>query len=144
MAAQDTGNLAKLLHDYFNKRAFDETSKLVADNAQVIDIPSGQVWRGAKGHQEFQQGWVTAFPDARTEITHVCASADSAVVEFRGRGTHKGVLKTASGEFAATGKKLDLPFCEVYGFKNGKVTEVRIYYDTASMARQLGLTLPGR
>jgi len=140
MAVLDTGNLVKSLYDNFNKRSFEETRKLLADNVTVTDVPSGQILRGHEGFRSFEQGWITAFPDAKTEVTHVVASEDSAVVEFRGRGTHKA----GTGEIAATGKKLDLPFCEMYRFKNGKISEVRVYYDAASMTRQLGVTMPAR
>ena len=139
MAVLDTGNIVKAIYDNFNKRSFDETKKLLADNVQVTDVPSGQTLKGHEGYRNFEQGWITAFPDAKTEVVNVVASPDSAVVEFRGRGTHKGPLKAGTSEMAATGKKLDLAFCEVYVFKNGKISDVRLYYDAASMASQLGL-----
>ena len=144
MPGQDVGNLAKLLYDHFNKRAHEETRKLLADDVQITDVATGRIFRGPQGVREYQEGWIQAFPDARAEITHVCASDDTAVVEFRGRGTHNGPLKLTTGELAATGKKVDTPFCEVFRFKDGKVVEQRSYYDTATMARQLGVPLPPR
>lgn len=61
------------------------------------------------------------------------------VVEFMGRGTHTGPLHTPTGDVPATGRRVDLPFCDVHRIEDGKITNGRSYFDLATMMRQLGL-----
>jgi ketosteroid isomerase-like protein len=67
------------------------------------------------------------------------ADEEGVVVEFRGRGTHTGPLANPAGDIRATGRKVDIPFCQVYRLKGGKIVSSRLYFDTATMMGQLGL-----
>ena len=66
-------------------------------------------------------------------------SDDYAVVEFVGRGTNTGPLATPQGEIPATGRAIEIPFCDVHRIEDGKITNGRSYFDMATMMRQLGL-----
>jgi predicted ester cyclase len=91
------------------------------------------------GFKEFCQGWITAFSDARVEVRNQIANEDTVVTEFTGRGTHDGPLQSPNGSIPATRKKLDMHFIEVLKLENGKVTEARAYFDSATLLRQLGV-----
>ena len=138
--SKDTIALAKTFYALFNDRKLDDMTKLVAGDVTWSDTPTAQVFQGPTGFKAFVQGWLTALPDALIEIKHQVASEDAVVTEFFGRGTHSGPLTSPQGTIPPTGRKLDLRFCEVLRVANGKVTEGRVYYDTTTLLRQLGVS----
>lgn len=137
---KDNIALAKSLYDLFNQRKIDDAAKNLTSNATWTNVATGETFQGQAGFKAFCQGWLTAFSDARVEIKNQFASDTHVVTEFFGRGTHDGPLKSPMGSIPATRKKIDMKFCEVLQITNGKVSEGRAYFDTATMLRQLGVT----
>ena len=60
-------------------------------------------------------------------------------VEFRNAGTHTGVVRSSLGDFLPTGKRTEVRYCSVMRVRDGLVVEGCDYYDSATIARQLGL-----
>jgi predicted ester cyclase len=144
MPAQETYGLAQKDFELFNSRHSDpdwlaKTLTMIADECEVVDIPSGMVLRGPDGYRQFLLGWTTAFPDAHADVTNIAAGEDHAVVEFRGHGTHTGPLLSPTGEIAPTGKQFDLRFCQLFRVSNSKVVSIVTYYDMMGYLQQLGL-----
>lgn len=131
--------LVREVHAAWNKRDFERIIALTAPEFEWVMMPSGQKFRGTDGMRQYAQGWATAFPDGRIEDTNVIAGDNGAVVEFTGRGTHTGPLMAPTGEIPPSGRRLDMPFCEIYRIKNGKIVGGAIYFDMATMLQQLGL-----
>lgn len=120
----------------------DRVLKLVDPEFELRDIPTGMIFRGPEGMQQWLTPWVTAAPDARTEVTNIVVAGEWVFSEHTGRGTHTGPLMTPAGQIPPTGRPFELQIAEVYRIKNGKLTQMRAYYDLASFMRQLGLTPP--
>jgi steroid delta-isomerase-like uncharacterized protein len=139
MSAQDNVKIARKNYETFNNRDFDGTVAQAAENVELLNVPLGVTLHGPEGFRQSVQGWATAFPDSRVEVTNIVAGEEGAVIEFRGRGTHTGPLNGPAGEIPATGRSVDIPFCEVMQIKNGKITSVHTYFDAATMMGQLGL-----
>lgn len=138
MAAQDNARIARAHFEAFNNRDFDRELGTLAPETEWTNMATGETLRGIEGYRQFMQGWVTAMSDARTEITRVCASEETVVVEFIGRGTHNGPLATPTGEIPPSGRRLEVPFCEVFEFRGGRLGAVRLYFDSATLLRQIG------
>ena len=84
--------------------------------------------------------WAGGFPDGRVEIENVIDGGNKVVVEHTGRGTQTGTLRTPMGEFDATGRSVTLKLADVWTFApDGTPTQMRTYFDSASMMAQLGL-----
>lgn len=134
-------NLAtgKLIYQLFNERKIDEAARHVSPDCLWTNVSTGESHRGPAGFKDFAQGWITAFSDARCDIQDQYATEDRVITEFIGRGTHDGPLSTPNGPVPATRRKMDLQFCEILTLKAGKVTGARLYFDVATMMRQLGL-----
>jgi steroid delta-isomerase-like uncharacterized protein len=130
--------LARSLYEHFNAHELDKGAALVADDCEWVDMASGVVFKGPKGYLEFDNGWLTAFPDGKVEVTNVVCEGDMVVTEFTGHGTHTGPLKGSGGAIAGTGKKVDLKCLEVFQFRGGKIARARMYYDSGSLLRQIG------
>jgi steroid delta-isomerase-like uncharacterized protein len=139
LAAENARLGRKLYEELWNKRDFDGITRCATEDIEVVNVPDGAIRRGRQGYREFIEGWATAFPDARIEVTRVTGSDDTVVVEFVGRGTHTGPLVTPVGAIPATGRTGELRFCDVLEVEDGSVRRMRSYYDSATLMRQLGL-----
>ena len=139
MSYEDNLRIAREFPDAWNDRDFDRAAKLMADDGEILIVGSGERFTGPDGAVKFSQMWADGFPDGRVEVTETIAEGDRVVVLYRGRGTHTGTLKNASGEIPATGKEVTLDLCDVLTIKDGKATSIRTYFDSGSLLAQLGL-----
>jgi steroid delta-isomerase-like uncharacterized protein len=137
-------------------------SQSLIDAAKAVDIAYGEKnWNAVKAsvtpgivYDEFGtqrkiqgadqliaawQGWATAFPDSKATFHSAYVSGNTVVLELTWRGTHKGPLQMPGGQIAATGKKIDLPACQVIEIADGKAKSMRHYFDMATMMRQIGV-----
>ena len=56
-------------------------------------------------------------------------------------GTMKGPMRGADGKvIPATNKSFKIEFCTVAHWKNGEITEERLFYDLVDMMKQIGLS----
>ncbi|MEW5959646.1 MAG: ester cyclase [Chloroflexota bacterium] len=139
MSAQENAKIARIVYEKFNSRDFEGAVAYVAANYEGLNVPLGTTLHGPDGFRQFMQGWATAFPDSRVEVTNLVAGEEGVVVEFRGRGTHTGPLIGPTGEIPATGREVNVSFCDVLRIENSKITSIHTYYDAATMMGQLGL-----
>ena len=131
--------IARTLYDAYNSRNFERSMALADPDVKWLNLSTGQTFEGKEGLLAYMTGWATAFPDSKVNILNMTADEDTIVTEFAGRGTHDGVLATPAGDIPPTGRPIDVPFCEVLRVKDGKIVEGRIYFDSATMLRQLGV-----
>jgi steroid delta-isomerase-like uncharacterized protein len=122
-------------HQAFNRRDFDAVLDAFAEDAVYEDCARNTTFRGRDGFRQFIEGWVEAFPDANVASASYIDAGDVVIAEFTGRGTQTGPL----GPLPATGKRLNLPFCEILRFNaQGKIVSGSAYYDQLTMLTQLG------
>ncbi len=136
----DNASLARQLYEAWNGRNFDLLSDALAPDGQIVVMGSGDIYRGAGGSRQYNTMWADAFPDGAITVDRLTAAGDTVVVEFTGRGTHTGDLKTPMGTIAPTGRPITLQLCDVIDFQDGKIASQRTYFDAASLMAQLGLT----
>ena len=139
MATATQASLVREVYDAYNDRNFDRAAELVTDDYEWTMIPTGDTFRGPDGMRQYLQTWAGGFPESRVEITNVIIGEDQAAVEFTGRGVHSGTLRTPAGDIPASGKQVQLQFCDVFQIRDGKLAGGRTYFDMASLMRQLGL-----
>jgi steroid delta-isomerase-like uncharacterized protein len=144
MTNQDIAAFVRRGYDAYNRHEsdpqwLDYASEDVAEDCDVVDIPSGMVLRGPDGLKQFLLGFSTAFPDSSIEVTNVFATEEYATVEGILRGTHAGVLHSPAGDIPPTGRKVELHACEVFHIRNRKMVKHTSYYDALGFMQQLGL-----
>ncbi|MBI1876931.1 MAG: ester cyclase [Chloroflexi bacterium] len=139
MSAQDNAKIAQAIYESFNSREIERGLAQYASDVEIVNMPLGLTLHGHDGYRQFIQGWTGAFPDGKVEVTHMVADDNGVVTEFRGRGKHNGPLAGPAGIIPATGRAIDVAFCEVLEIKNGKIVKDRLYFDAATMMGQLGL-----
>lgn len=136
---QDNVALVRSLFDAFDAGDLDRAVGAVADDFELVDVAAGQTFRGPEGCRRWLATFRAALPDARTDIVNIFSEGDRVACEHVGRGTHSGPLVTSGGEIPATGRKVELRIAELYQVREGKITQLHAYYDSATMMRQLGL-----
>ena len=98
--------------------------------------PDGQIERGPDAGVAIIQMYRTAFPeDLSTDVQRIYSAGDTAIVEFIGKGTHRGELLG----IAPTGRKVEMPIVTVLEMRDGKVHTEREYFDSGYMMQQLGV-----
>lgn len=118
-----------------------DTERFIAmftDDGYMLDMASGAKMRG-QAIGESLAGLVDAFPDVHRELLRIYSMGDVVVVELATRGTHTGELKLPSGGIPATGKKIDVPSCDVYRLTDGRIASFHCYNEAIVMLRQLGV-----
>jgi len=143
MTAKDNERIVRTLYDAYNHHQsdpawLDKAAAYIAEDFEGIN-PRGVTRRGPEGFRQHWLIWVGSLPESNVEVMNVFATTDQAVVEFIGRGTHTGPLQGPAGDIQPTGRKVEVRFCEVYQFKNGKVVSIHTYYDAMELMRQLGV-----
>jgi ketosteroid isomerase-like protein len=129
---------ARRLYDAFNRRDIDAWLAAFAPSATWHEIPSGEVFDVPDGVRLYYERFATAFPDGRCTDIVVRDGDGFAVGEFTGSGTNTGPLQTPEGELPPTGKRIDIPFCDVHVVEHGLVVRTHRYWDTGTFARQMG------
>jgi predicted ester cyclase len=123
-------------HENFNRRDFEATIRNFADGFRYVDHARGITFNSPQEFKEqFLNGWATAFSDAEVTKPEYIDAGDTVVSRFTGRGTNDGPL----GPFPATGRPMEVEFCEILRYDgNGKVVAGEIFYDQMSILTQLG------
>ena len=86
-------------------------------------------------HLYYEQ-MLAAAPDLQIEVRRQYATDDAVVLEVTVSGTQKGAWRG----LPATGKSFSFPLCGFFTFdRENKLLGERIYYDRATVLRQLGV-----
>ena len=139
MSTADHVAVIHTLFDAFNTGDLARAASLVTEDFELVDVAAGLTFHGPDGLLQWLQSFLTAGPDAKTEIVTTIVAGDWVATEHIGRFTHTGPLLTPAGEIAPTGRRVELQIAEIYQMKDRKIGLLRAYYDAATMMRQLGL-----
>lgn len=110
-----------------------------SEDGYMRDVPAGLTLRGEEIGGMIAV-FAAAFPDLHRELFSVYVADSVVVVELAIRGTHQGVLALPSGSLAPTGRIIDVPCCDVFHLKDGKIISFHCYNAASVMQQQLGLT----
>ncbi len=122
-------------HQAFNSRDFDGVVSKMAEGLTYRDQARNVTFTGRDGFKEFMQGWVKAFSNAEVSEPSYLDAGDTVIAQFKARGVNDG----AFGALPATGREIDVPFCELMRFDdNGQIVSGGAYYDQLTIMTQLG------
>jgi steroid delta-isomerase-like uncharacterized protein len=122
--------------DAENRLDFDATIQTF-DHPRYELVATGQVFDGEAEVMGYYRASRTAFPDQRNEIHSIRATDDAVVAEF-------DLLGTNTGEFYGlepTGREFRVRMIAVFEFGPGDDARIvceRVYFDSASLLRQIG------
>ncbi|MEO9320891.1 MAG: ester cyclase [Nitrososphaera sp.] len=135
--------LMQTLDNAWNSQDWNTFEKRHAENVAVYWPGQPEPTRGVHNHRAESIEFFKAFPDNHlvnnpykilfANGDHTCSIADFT-------GTFKGPMKGADGKtIPPTNKKFHLEFCTVATWKDGKITEERLFYDLVGMLKQIGV-----
>jgi steroid delta-isomerase-like uncharacterized protein len=123
-------------HDAFNARDWERMRSLMAEKIVYSDRPRSLELSSFEEFLGWLQEWATGMSDARVTAQEYLEAGEYSVCRFTGQGTNDGPMGPAG---VTTGKRMDMPFCEILRVEDGKVTAGEIFYDQLTMLTQLGL-----
>ena len=135
----ETERIVRIFHESWDMSDPERGAAVITPNCHFEDVARGEVLTGPDDYIRDYHRWRSAFPDGTLEITSVIVQDDRAVVEFVNRGTQTGPLQSSLGTFPPSGRFMEARYCSVMRVADGMVVEGRDYYDSSSIARQLGL-----
>jgi steroid delta-isomerase-like uncharacterized protein len=104
--------------------------------AQYDDEPCDAHYAGRDEVRAFYKGLLQALPDLHLDVRRRHAGVTAVVLEVIVRGRH---LDEWRG-LPATGRHVEFPLCGIFTFdEEGRVAGEKIYYDRATLLRQLGV-----
>jgi steroid delta-isomerase-like uncharacterized protein len=130
-----------------NKRLWQK--HVIAENRRSIDgllatlcaepvyevMATGETHRGREAVAAFYRGLFEAMPDVTFELVTQFVGETGVVEESILIGTHTGILFG----LPPTGRNVRLPIVIIFPMQNGEILGERLYFDLASLRRQLGL-----
>lgn len=130
MSAEQT---RRLLESYFQSPSPD----LYAEDAEFHDMSQPRPLRGRQEIGDFLRMFhEEAFPGGGYELRSLLVEESSAAAEWTFRGVNTGAAMGGP----ATGRAVEFHGSTHYQLSDGRITRARVYYDTGSLASQLGLT----
>ena len=122
-------------HEKFNSRDWDGLRGLLDDGVVYEDVPRALTMKGADEWMTWAQAWATAFSNANAASGDYIDAGDWSIARFKARGKNDGPL----GDMPATGNTMDMQFCELIHWTDGKMDRGEVYYDQVTMMTQLGV-----
>lgn len=139
MSVLDEAVNVRAIYEAYQARSFERSAEWFAEDAEIVNMATGDTFRGREGYLQFARGWASAFPDLRVEVLRYQATESWASVEFALRGTHTGAFLSSGGFVPPTWSQVDLRLCDSVQMRDGKISALHTYFDTATMLRQMGL-----
>lgn len=140
--AEERMQLMKTLDDAWNSQDWKTFEERHADDVAVFWPGQPDPTRGVRNHHEESIAFFKAFPDnhiANNPYKILFAGGDHtcSVAEFT--GTFTGEMKGLNGQVIfPTNKKFHVEFCTVATWKDDKIMEERLFYDSVGMMKQIG------
>jgi steroid delta-isomerase-like uncharacterized protein len=127
----------ELIEEHFRTEVtqeFDITLGTFNGHPHYEIMATGQVFDGGDEVMGYYRATRTAFPDQRHDNVRIHVADDAIITEF-------DLLGTNLGEFYGlppTGKSYRVPVIAVFFFDEDRITNERIYFDSASLLTQIG------
>ena len=123
----------------------DTTMATMSDNPHLNHVPTMAGGVGREGVRAFYRDHLVGKffpPDVKITSVSRTVGDDHVVEELFISFTHTTVIDWLLPGVAPTGKPVEIAFCVVVGFKDGKISHEHIYWDQAGVLVQVGLLDP--
>ena len=120
-----------------NRRSIEGLLETLYSEPIYKIMATNATFKGRDQVAQFYTGLFDGVPDATFELINAFVGEEGVVEESILRGTHRGLLFG----MPATGREIALPLTIVFPILNGEIMGERLYFDLATLARQLGVPL---
>ena len=121
-----------------NRQEFEVTLRTFAHPRYELIAP-GEVFDGEAAVRGYYAASRAAFPDQRNAVHAIHHADDAVIVEFDLLGTHRGPFRG----IPATGRAFTCRMVALFLFDGERIVCERVYFDAATILRQLGLVPAG-
>ena len=125
----------------FSTRNVSSTIATMVEDAYVNHVP---VMTGGYGHEAlrrfYKEDFISPMPaDTSIQLVSRTLGQDQLVDEIIFSFTHTEEMPWMLPGVSPTHRHVDIPLVVVVGFRDGKLAHERIYWDQASVLKQIGL-----
>ena len=117
-----------------NRHEFDRTMETFHHPRYEL-IATGDVFDGHAEVVSYFEETRTAFPDQRNELIAMHHADGAVLVEAMLYGTHNGPFRG----LPPTGREFEMRFLAIFVFEEDRLICERVYFDQATVLRQLGI-----
>ena len=75
----ENADLVRDIYKAWNERDFDRMVESQATDATLVDLGSGETYRGRDGVRKYATAWADGFPDAEITVDRVIEAGDMIV-----------------------------------------------------------------
>lgn len=137
------GELDALAREFFatiDRHDLDAVAGRLAADCEFA--APGFAGTGAETVIGFMAPFLAGFPDISHQVVNTLEVGDAVAIELQITGTHTEPLMGPGGALPPTGQSMDLRAANVWHVADGKIASYHVYFDTATLIAQLGVT-PG-
>ena len=131
-------NVRAFVQEYFDAWKGTDEQKILAyySDDVVLHLPTGILEGKTAVRDNFVRPFIAAFPGNVHSIRNLAHARNLVAVEWSFEAAHKGTF----ANIEATGKKVQVPGCSFYEYDlvTRKIPAGRIYFDFATLLRQIG------
>ncbi len=120
-----------------NRRSIEGLLDTLCDDPIYKIMATSATFKGKEQVAQFYTGLFNGVPDATFELFNAFVGEEGVVEESILRGTHRGTLFG----IPPTGREIALPLTIVFPIIRGQIMGERLYFDLATLAKQLGVAL---
>jgi steroid delta-isomerase-like uncharacterized protein len=117
-----------------NLHRFDVTLQTF-DHPRYELIATGEVHDGREAVAAYFEETRAAFPDQRNDLLALHHADEAVIAEAMLYGTHLGPFRG----LPPTGREFEMRFCALFLFEDERLVCERVYFDAATILRQLGI-----
>lgn len=136
MSEQDNAGIVRQAFDAWNAHDPKRLASLLDEELVMESDTLPAPVRGREAQRQFMEMYLHAFPDIHFEVEQMLATGDHVVTRWHATGTHRGELM---GIPATNRRGEGLHGCSVIQLKNDRIAREWIYWDGATLLRQLGV-----
>jgi len=141
MGVEENLRLVDAFFDLINARDWGRFADLLGESVVWSAPDMEEPIRGRAVALERPRAWISAVPDLRLEVTRAFGQGGWVCTEVRVMGTHGGPLRGFGGQIIPpTKKSLRVHECSLFRVEDGKIAEIRVYFDRLALMAQLGLS----
>jgi steroid delta-isomerase-like uncharacterized protein len=138
---QEMGEAAEVIRRdiaAFNDR--DVRTIMALHSADCEKAVPGAHLRGSDQVVAWRSALWEAFPDVQLEVTRVVEEGSAVAIQGVSRATHRGTLRSPSGDIPPTGRSVEVTWSDDYEVQGGRIVSTRLHFDQLAILEQLGVT----
>jgi steroid delta-isomerase-like uncharacterized protein len=133
-----TRPFANVIIDTWNTRVNEKIIQLYSMHYEGEDLSGNKKRSGLEGVKNWLDSVLHAFPNIQYTLVDYVESGDRLVLHWQAKGNHHGSFL----KIPASGKQVAIHGISFLKIEDGKISEGKLFWDLASVLRQIGL-LPG-